>query len=202
MPHNPAFEVVFVYSQSEGSLDLYYRGAYKAIDPLQAMFAETILQLPQLPPDPKDSRVYDLGPLLSRNFEFTYNLGSGIESVVVKKLRLSSRAKKGDRISLEADTSRDPQAVYNLLDLIQTAMPMAQYSVTQADLAVTMVIEAGRPAKTVGIHITYPNSCSLKYDELSLKLRGMLSASGIEPRKPEVAPTPDTAPSVASFAVE
>ena len=202
MPHNPAFEVVFVYSQSEGSLDLYYRGAYKAIDPLQAMFAETILQLPQLPPDPKDSRVYDLGLLLNRNFEFSYSLGSGIESVVVKKLRLSSRAQKGDRISLEADTSRDPQAVYNLLDPIQTAMPMAQYSVTQADLAVTMVIEAGRPAKTVGIHITYPNSCSLKYDELGLKLRGMLSASGIEPRKQEVAPTPDTAPSVASFAVE
>ena len=43
-PHNPAFEVIFVYSQSEGSLDLNYRGSYKAIEPLQAMFAETILQ--------------------------------------------------------------------------------------------------------------------------------------------------------------
>ena len=183
-PHNPAFEVIFVYSQAEGSLDLNYRGAYKAIEPLQAMFAAAILQLPELPPDPKDSRVYDLGPLMQRNFDFTYDLGSGIESIVVKKLRLSSRATKGERITLEADASRDPQAVYALLDRIQAAMPMALYSVTQVDLAVTMVVEADRPPKTVNIHITYPNSCSLKYDEVGLKLRDMLSASGIEPHEP------------------
>jgi hypothetical protein len=201
-PHNPAFEVIFVYSQSEGSLDLNYRGSYKAIEPLQAMFAETILQLPELPPDPKDSRVYDLGPLKQRNFEFTYELGSGIESVVVKKLRLSSRATRGERISLEADTSQDPQAVYALLDRIQTAMPMAQYSVTQVDLAVSMVVEVDRPPKTVNIHITYPNSCSLKYDELGLKLRDMLSASGIEPREPEEVATADAAPTVAPATVE
>jgi hypothetical protein len=120
---------------------------------------------------------------MQRSFEFTYDLDSGIESVIVKKLRLSSRATKGERISLEADTSQDPQAVYALLDRIQAAMPMAQYSVTQVDLAVRMVVEPDRPPKTVNIHITYPNSCSLKYDELGLKLRDMLSASGIEPRE-------------------
>lgn len=192
-PHNPAFEVIFVYSQSEGSLDLNFRGSYKAIEPLQAMFAAAILQLPQLPPDPKDLRVYELGPLMQRNFDFTYDLGSGIESVVVKKLRLSSRATRGERISLEADTSQDPQAVYALLERIQAAMPMAQYSVTQVDLAVCMVVDTDRPAKTVNIHITYPNSCSLKYDELGLKLRDMLSASGIEPREPADLATPDAA---------
>ncbi len=31
-PHNPPFEVIFVYSQYEGSLDLNYRGSYKAIE--------------------------------------------------------------------------------------------------------------------------------------------------------------------------
>jgi hypothetical protein len=209
-PHNPAFEVIFVYSQAEGSLDLNYRGSYKAIEPLQAMFAAAILQLPELPPDPKDSRVYDLGPLMQRNFDFTYDLGSGIESIVVKKLRLSSRATKGERITLEADTSRDPQAVYALLDRIQAAMPMALYSVTQVDLAVTMVVEADRPPKTVNIHITYPNSCSLKYDEVGLKLRDMLSASGIEPREPPQladdmatpTTTPTTATAVAPASVE
>jgi len=74
---------------------------------------------------------------------------------------------------------------------------MAQYSVTQVDLAVCMVVEADRPPKTVNIHITYPNSCSLKYDELGLKLRDMLSASGIEPREPEDANTTDAADAIA-----
>lgn len=201
-PHNPAFEVIFVYSQSEGSLDLNHRGSRKATEPLQAMFAETILQLPELPPDPKDSRVYDLGPLMQRNFEFTYELGSGIQSVVVKKLRLSSRANRGERISLEADTNQDPQAVYELLHRIQTAMPMAQYNVTQVDLAVCMAVEADRPPKTVNIRISHPNSCTLKYDEVGMKLRDMLSASGIEPREPEDAAMADAPAAVALATVE
>ncbi|WP_296924152.1 hypothetical protein [Polaromonas sp.] len=89
-----------------------------------------------------------------------------------------------------------------MLDRIQAAMPMAQYSVTQVDLAVSMVVEADRPPKIVNIHITYPNSCSLKYDEVGLKLRDMLSASGIEPREPVDLATPDAATPMAPALVE
>ena len=59
-PHNPAFEVIYVYSQKDGTLDFNFRGANKAIEPLQGMFATAILKLPELPTDPKDGRVYDL----------------------------------------------------------------------------------------------------------------------------------------------
>jgi len=45
------------------------------------------------------------------------------------------------------------------------------------------VVDADKPAKVVTIRITHPNSCSLKYDELDLKLRDMLEASGIEPKE-------------------
>ena len=54
-PHNPAFEVIFVYSQQEGSLDVNFRGPYRAVEPLQEMFARAILKL-RLPPDPTDQR--------------------------------------------------------------------------------------------------------------------------------------------------
>jgi len=70
-PHNPAFEVIYVYSQKEGSLDLNFRGSYKAIEPLQGMFATAILKIDELPPDPKDERIYDLAPLLQKGFDFT-----------------------------------------------------------------------------------------------------------------------------------
>ena len=50
--HNPAFEVIYVYSQQDGTLDLNFRGSYKAVEPLQAMFATAILNLSELPPDP------------------------------------------------------------------------------------------------------------------------------------------------------
>ena len=86
------------------------------------MFATAILKIDELPPDPKDNRVYDLSPLLQKGFDFTYDIGSGIEEVTVKKLRLSSQIKKGDRITLEADTSRNADAVYDLLDKIGEAV--------------------------------------------------------------------------------
>lgn len=184
-PHNPAFEVVYVYSPNEGSLDLNFRGSYKAIEPLQAMFATAILKLDELPPDPKDERVYDLNPLRQRGFEFVYDVGSGIEDVEVRKLRLSSRVKRGDRLTLEADTSNNPDAVYDLLEKLGKCVPVHLYNVTQVELATSVVVDADKPSKTVPIRITYPNSCSLKYDEQDLKLREMLEASGIEPKEPE-----------------
>lgn len=179
-PHNPAFEVVFVYSQSEGSLDLNFRGANKAIEALQGMFATTILGLEELPPDPKDERVYDLNPLRQKGFAFVPDVGSGIETVTVKKLRLSSRVKKGDRITLEADASGNPNAVYDLLEKIGKAMPIHLYNITQVELAALVVLDAHKPAKAVTFRISHPNSCSLKYDEVGQKLRTMLDASGIE----------------------
>jgi hypothetical protein len=183
-PHNPAFEVIFVYSEKEGSLDLHFRGSFKAIEPLQSMFATAILKLDELPPDPKDARIYDLAPLLQKSFDFVPAVGSGIEKVVVKKLRLSSRVKKGDKITLEADTTANPDAVYALLEQIGKTLPMNQYNITQVELVASVVVDADKPAKLVKFHITHPNSCSLKYDELDLKLRDMLVASGIEPRLP------------------
>jgi hypothetical protein len=51
------------------------------------------------------------------------------------------------------------------------------------ELAASVLVDADKPAKLVTIRITHPNSCSLKYDELDLRLRDMLEASGIEPRE-------------------
>ena len=184
-PHNPAFEVIYVYSQKEGSLDLNFRGSYKAIEPLQGMFANAILKLEKLPPDPKDTRIYDLSPLLQRSFEFCYDPETGIEDVTVKKLRLSSRVKRGDRITLEADTSLNRDAMYDLLDQVGKSIPLYLYNVTQAELAVSVTVDPDKPAKQMTVRITYPNSCSLKYDEMGIKLRAMLESSGIEPKEPK-----------------
>lgn len=197
-PHNPAFEVVFVYSQKEGSLDLHFRGSYKAIEPLQAIFATTILKLAELPPDPKDERVYDLNPLRYTGFNFNYAVGSGIERIAITKLRLSSRAEKGERITLEADASEDLNAIYALLAKLGKAIQLHSYNVTQVELSASVALDAEKPAKSVTIRITHPNSCSLKYDELGLRLRQMLEDSGVEPK----APTEEDEPAVVEESAE
>jgi hypothetical protein len=182
-PHNPAFEVIYVYSQAEGTLDLNFRGAYKAVEPLQGIFAQAILKISELPPDPKDARVYDLNPLGKGNFDFIFEPESGIQKVMVRKLRLSSKVNKGDRITLEADTTNNSNAVYELLDQISKSLPMHLYNVTQVEIAASVRTDANKPLKAITIRITHPNSCSLKYDQQDLTLRDMLHASGIEPKE-------------------
>lgn len=183
-PHNPAFEVIYVYSQKEGTLDLNCRGANTAIEPLQGMFATEILKLAELPPDPTDERVYDLNPLRARGFQFIYGPESGIQSVVVKKLRLSSKVVKGDKITFEADADARRKAIYDLLDEVGNSVKLRTYNVTQVELAAKVAMKADEKSKSVAVRITHPNSCSLKYEDVDLRLRQMLVDSGIEPREP------------------
>ncbi|MGA2910055.1 MAG: hypothetical protein ABSE36_20370, partial [Terracidiphilus sp.] len=90
----------------------------------------------------------------------------------------------GDRITFEADAAARPEAIYDLLDEAGKSMRLSTYNVTQVELAASVVLDAKKPPKSVSIRITHPNSCSLKYDDVDLKLRQMLVDSGIEPREP------------------
>jgi hypothetical protein len=183
-PHTPAFEVIYVYSQTDGTLDLNFRGSYKAVEPLQGMFATAILNLPVLPTDPEDERVYDLNPLRERGFQFVYDEASGIERVALKKIRLSSKVVRGDRITLEVDAAARADAIYGLLDRVSAPLRLRTYNVTQVELAALVATKQGEKPKSVTVRITHPISCSLKYDDVGLRLHDMLVASGIEPREP------------------
>ena len=183
-PHTPAFEVVFVYSQQDGTLDLNFDGPYRAVEPLQGMFATAILKLDRLPPDPTDESVYDLEPLRWRDFAFVHGIGGEIKRVSVTKLGLSSRERQGDRITVEADASEHTEAVYDLLEQVAQSVPLDRYHVIEVELAAWATMDPAKPAVQVPIRIARPNSCSLKYDERDLKLRAMLEVSGIELKEP------------------
>ncbi len=183
-PHNPAFEIIFIYSQKDGTLDINFRGSKNAIESLQHMFANAILKLEQTPPDPKDSRIYDLNPLRNRGFTFNYVIESRIECVRVKKIRFTSRIKHGDRITVEANVNDGGTGIYDQIEKISSSVPLNHYDVSQVELSVTYRADENQRAQKITVRITHPNSCSLKYDELGLKIREMLASSGIEPKEP------------------
>lgn len=182
-PHNPAFEIIFVYSEQDGTLDINYSGNKKAMDPLQSFFAQAILGVDELAPDADDTRIYDLNPLMDADFNFSYHPGSGIQGIRVKKLRLSSKHNKGERVTLEADYQADENAVYQLLDQLSPALNVDQYYVTQIELMGVVALSMDKPAKKIHFRLTYPNSCNLKYEAEELVLRDMLEQSGIEPKE-------------------
>lgn len=181
-PHTPAFEIVYVYSEQEGSLDLNFRGDYKRAEAIQAIFAKTILGLPSLPPPQGNRAVYNLDDF-GKRFTFLFDADSGIRQVAVKMLRLSSKLVDGDRITIEANADENPDAVYELLARVGHSVDLRYYNVTRVELTASVVLKAGGKPQAVPISLTHPCFCSLKYDELGLKLRRMLSASGIEPKE-------------------
>ena len=134
-PRHPAFEIIFVYSQNDGTLDIFLTGDRKPVPDLQAIFADTILKA-ELGPDKKDERVYDLNPMRARQFQFVYGPESGIADVALKKLRLTVYGKK-DRILLEADPTYNKHAIFDLLDKVAKGIPLTQMAVTQVGIKVT-----------------------------------------------------------------
>lgn len=183
LAHHPAFEIIFVYCEAEGSLDIYAPRNSKAVPELQKAFAKTILKLDTLADGSIDKRVYDLAPLQDANFNFTTLPESGIASVEVKRMRLTLKRDTKKRITLEADTINNPKAVYELRD----SLNLPPHFITQLGIKVTFEPEGGKRAKTRTFNITYPNSCALNNDGLDLKIRNMLAASGIEPRLEDMA---------------
>lgn len=178
LAHHPAFEIIFVYCQDEGSLDIYAPRNSKAIPELQRAFAKTILKLETLPDGSIDKRVYDLAPVANASFNFTITAESGIASVEIKRMRLTLKYDSKKRITLEADTKNNPKAIYDLRD----SLKLPPHYITQLGVKVTFEPEGSRRAKTRTFNITYPNSCALNNDGLDLRIRKMLADSGIEPQ--------------------
>jgi hypothetical protein len=174
---HPAFEIIFVYSEADGSLDIYAPKNTKALPKLQGIFAQHILKMDTLPEGGIDMRVYELAPVVDDAFEFIIEPSSGIASVVVTRLRVNLKQSSKKRITLEADYTKDDGAVYQLLDELK----LPPYDVTQVGLKVTFEPIGDQRSKTKTFNITYPNSCALHYDGNDLKIREMLANSGLEP---------------------
>ena len=183
---HPPFEIVFVWDGDDGRLDLHLSGDRRAVEPLQTIFAEHILKCEELPADPTDNRVYDLWPMRRKDFAFTWDPASGIERVAVNKLRLALTGRKNEKLTLEVDAKHNQHAIHDLLDKLAPVLPASAFFITQVGMTASVKVSPTAPAKTVSFQVSHPNSCSLKYDEVGLKLRAMLEASGIEPRPPEV----------------
>jgi hypothetical protein len=190
-PHRPVFEVIFVYSQANGTLDTFLRGRRQTVRDLQVIFARVILQR-ELGDPAKDERVYELNKLKRRDFSFVYDSDSGIQDVRVKLLRLSLLGERGSRITIEADPSRRREAIYDLLDQVVVGgsetgaavgprIPLALVNVTRAGIQALFAKEGkrGRPTRT--FFLSYPNACTLGQDGKDAVLRRMLVDSGIEP---------------------
>ena len=186
----PAFEIIFVYSQSEGTLDIYAPGNTKYMGDLQKIFANITLGLDNLADFTTGAGAYNLDPLAERDFVFLPPEGSGIESVLIRRLRLSLANGGKRRVTIEADTKSNFKAVYDVMEHLR----LPPFHVSQVEVTATFAAPIpGTRTKTRTFMISYPDLCNLRHEGRDGILRKMLAASGIDMTEHETEEEPVTA---------
>ncbi len=163
-PHRPAFEVVFVFDPTVGTVDVYAPGPLGARLELVDLFCRTILEVVPPSEQPHDPP-FELNRLLEHDFAFPTDPSDGIVQVRVKRLRLAANGRDW-RIVLE-DPSRSSGTGEVIRDayvelLPTTAFPRDCLNVTQATLSIVYRPDGANRDRTLTFDVAYPNSCTLK----------------------------------------
>lgn len=186
----PAFEIIFVYTQSEGSLDIYAPKNTKYIADLQQQFAEKILELEELDEFAGDDMIYNLNLLADRDFVFKGLEDFDIEAVNIRLLRLSLLGSGGRVVTLKADPKHNAKAVYDMIDEFK----LPPFNVTQVEIIVTFRTPIpGSRTKNRKFKISDPDWCTLRHHGRDEMIREMLIRSGIEATNMETTGADSTA---------
>lgn len=177
---HPAFEIIFVYTQTEGALDIYAPRNSKCMPDLQTLFAQQILGLPGLDEAAADNRLYNLEPLALSSFKFVNHAGSGVEGLEVERIRLRLCHNFRRRILLETNPAKDPDGIDDLLNSLE----LPEYEVIHVGIRATLTPTPGNRTKTRSFGLSMPNLCNLRQDGVDLEIRKILVDSGIEPKAP------------------
>jgi len=174
----PVFEVIFVHSNADHLLDIYVKGDKNTVAELQTLWARAVLGTEDLGTPPERGVEYELNILKTKR-EFRFSPADGIMEVRLSGLRLSLIGdKKNRRVTLEANTRKDPKVVYALMDQVFKApgpetgneddkdprLSLDVVNVTQAIINFVFAADTRGGKKTITARITHPNSCSLKYE--------------------------------------
>lgn len=172
-PHKPAFEVVYVFNDEDGVLELFARGDKKVKLALQQCFGRAILQT-HLGPESARKPPYELNPLKTRGFHFETPAADFVKEVRVLMLRLSHVDSHG-RMVFEGDPEKGPDAVYEFMEkaLAVDRLPLTKFNVTKATIRVVFA-PPGQDEHAVTFNLGYPSSCSLRDEPDHAKIKGYL----------------------------
>lgn len=174
----PVFEVIFLHSNADRSLDICVKADKDTVAELRTLWARAVLGTEDLGTPPERGVEYELNILKTKR-EFSFSHTDGIKDIRLNSLRLSLVGdKKNRRITLEANTRKDPKVVYALMDQVFKApgqeggnqddkdprLSLDVVNVTQAVINFVFIADTRGGTKTITARITHPNSCSLKYE--------------------------------------
>lgn len=185
-PQNPAFEIIFVYDEIAGTMELFAQGDKTLKQTLQRIFVEQILNEKFALENPK-AVPYALDALKNKDFSFAVDVADGIQNVRIRSMTVSPKGDWKRRITFDVGPITSKNATTkDIYDAMKTALndqtsPLSQLTVKSAVIQVQFANPTGKGrAKTVNFKIAIPNSCNLKDTEEELKVKKYLKAWTLE----------------------
>lgn len=180
-PWNPAFEVVFRFDESAGTMDEYAEGGKRVRADLAGIFARVVLRQ-ERQPELWEEPPFNLELLKGRNLAFPTDPADAIDLVRVTGIRVRVHQRPGGRLALDVDGADSSSDVYALLDatLDEHKISLANVTILEASLQAVFRKPDGK-ACSVSFKITSGGShCDLGDSPEEEKLRRYLRVWGIE----------------------
>jgi hypothetical protein len=176
-PWSKAFEVVFIYDGTAGTIDLYAQGGRVVRDELTGIFTEIAFGEAQ-ESEPWKPAPYNLDLFKNSGAELPTRPEHHITCVRVKALRFEVHGADSGQITV--DTGRSQKPVYALIRAYLNEQTATLADVTIREVSLQAVFEPpGKRKRTVTFEIT-PTHCNLDDSEEADILRGYLKEWTIE----------------------
>lgn len=155
----PVFELVFLYDNEAGTLDLAGDGLNGEIHAFHQIFCSTALEMESMPSAPTEP-TYRLGGLLTATaFSFPTDPVDGIDRLAVVALRMHPKGEPGK--SLTALAPKGDMEAWLQQCVAFDRIPLSQWEVTWAKFRVTFAPVDGKRARVVLFTLT-PDASSLQ----------------------------------------
>jgi hypothetical protein len=178
LPHQMAFEIVFMYCEHTATLDLYARKNAKNKPHLQELFALHILKTKLINFTPYvESKKYDLEPIFEAGFEFNIPDKSDIYTIQIIAAEVTCNNDPTSHLLVSIFPDKNKYAVRDRLVKVRS---QTEY-ISAVKLKVFFKPNSikTKPARVVSISL--PDKYNLGCSEDDILIEEILAASGIEP---------------------
>lgn len=161
LPQRAAFDNVFVFSPTHGTLELFARGGRKVQQSLQQLFCQSVLGMHTVP-DPAPGPAYHLDHLLEPNCPLPTRPEDGIADARLLRIRLEPVEAPESYIELKADPRGPVGDIYHKIDrfLNRHHLSPGRVNVTKAAFRLMLVGE-GR-VRPMTFEVGHLGFCNLK----------------------------------------
>lgn len=160
-----AFSNVFVYSPSEGAIDLVAKGGKKVQLPLRKAFCRAVLGIEVDDEEPLRAS-YKLDQLIDPAFAFTTQSEDMLAAVRLRRLRIVPRVAVPALEYLELKFSEHATRAEILTAINQHlaahGLGRSQVSATQASIQLQFVGDGEKKGKKMTFNVSCPNTCDIK----------------------------------------